>query len=383
MIERYEYSLIIESLRRFPAVGVLGARQTGKTTIAKLIAENPGFEYLDLENPSHLSRLADPVMYFESRKNNTVILDETQRMPELFPVIRSMIDRNPEQMGQFLLLGSASPDLLRQSSESLAGRIIYHELHPLSLRELESVEVSMHWLRGGFPRAFLGGNDESCMEWLESFIRTFLERDLGQLNYRLPAMQMRRFWTMLAHCQGQLFNSSRLASSLAVSSPTTSRWLDVLCDTYMVRQLQPWFANAGKRLVKSSKVYLRDSGIVHRLLGIENHDELLSHPVCGSSWEGYVIEQISSVIPRRTEMYHYRTKNGAEIDLLLKVPGHNKLIAVEIKRSSAPRVERGFWNAFNDLECERGFVVYPGDESWPVGQGVMALPVKQLEKICE
>lgn len=381
MIERYKYSSIVESLTSFPVVGVLGARQTGKTTLAKLIVKSSDAEYLDLENPRHLARLADPVMYFESRQSSMIILDETQRMPELFPVIRSIVDSDPERKGRFLLLGSASPMLLRQSSESLAGRIIYHELYPFNIKELGDVNFCSHWLRGGFPRAFLAEDDDSCMAWLETFIQTFLERDLGQLNYRLSSVQMRRFWTMLAHCQGQLFNASRLASSLAVSSPTTRRWLDVLLDTYMIRELQPWFSNTGKRLVKSSKVYLRDSGVVHRLLGIESIEELLSHPVCGASWEGYVIEQISGIMPHRTEMYHYRSKNGAEIDLLLKVPGQAKLVAVEIKRSSAPKLERGFWNAFQDLDCGIGYVVYPGEDIWPVGQGVETLPVTQLERI--
>jgi len=380
MVKRKEYDALIDSLENYPVVGLLGARQTGKTTLAKQVAKKCGAIYLDLENPQHQARLSDPVMFLEQQHGTLCILDETQRMPEIFPVLRALVDRDNSN-GKFMLLGSASPELLRQASESLAGRIRYHEMLPFCIDELPGVDIDTHWLRGGFPRSFLSSTDKYAMDWLESFIKTFLERDLNVLNFRISAVQMRRFWTMLAHCQGQLFNASRLAGSLAVSSPTVQRWLDILCDTYMVHQLMPWHSNTSKRLVKSPKVYLRDSGIVHRLLGIESIENLLSHPVCGLSWEGYVIEQIAAVMPFRTEMYHYRTSNGAEIDLLLKIPGHTALRAVEIKRSSAPSLERGFWSSFKELKCERGFVVYPGEEIWPVGEGVVTLPVTEIDKI--
>jgi predicted AAA+ superfamily ATPase len=219
------------------------------------------------------------------------------------------------------------------------------------------------------------------MDWLETFVRTFLESDLGTLQLSLPPTQLRRFWTMLAHTQGQLFNASRMATSLSVTSPTTRRWLDILTETFMVRQLQPWIPNIGKRIVKTPKTYLNDSGIVHRLLGIDTFDQLISHPVCGYSWEGFVIEQISSLMPFRTELYHYRTHGGCEIDLLLKIPGTDGLTAVEVKRSLSPKLERGFWGALEDTQCERAFVVYPGSESWPLSDKVMTLPVTQLETI--
>jgi predicted AAA+ superfamily ATPase len=296
-------------------------------------------------------------------------------------VLRALIDEH-RVPGRFLLLGSASPSLLRQCSESLAGRIRYHELHPFSLSEtLATTTLDTLWLRGGFPPAVLADSGSDAMDWLETFIRTFLERDLSIMDLSLPAIQLRRFWTMLAHSQGQLFNASRLASSLSVSSPTTRRWLDVLTDTFMVRQLQPWIANTGKRMVRTPKTYLADSGIAHRLLGIETHDQLISHPVCGHSWEGFVIEQIAALMPFRTELYHYRTHGGAEIDLLLRIPGHDNLTAIEIKRSLSPKPERGFWNAMEDVACKKGYVVYPGAESWPLSETVETLPIEKLATI--
>ena len=236
-------------------------------------------------------------------------------------------------------------------------------------------------VRGGFPSSALASSDSKAMDWLETFIRTFLERDLNDLNFSLPTVQLRRFWTMLAHSQGQQFNASRFALSLGVTDKTVRRWLDVFTDTFMVRQLQPWLPNIGKRLIKTPKTYISDSGLVHRLLAIDTQDQLRSHPICGHSWEGFVIQQIASIMPFRTELYHYRTRSGAEIDLLLKLPGRSQLTAVEIKRSLAPKPSRGFWNAMEDTECDRAFIMYPGADSWPISENVTALPLTQLATI--
>ncbi len=384
MITRYEEQEIRESLSDFPAVGILGPRQVGKTTLAKQISKHfPDSIYLDFENPDHLARVEDPTITLRPLQNQLVILDEIQRRPELFPVLRALIDEN-RIPGRFLILGSASPDLLKQSSESLAGRIRYHELQPLNLFESkEKVPPDTLWLRGGFPSAALAPSDAKSMVWLETFIRTFLERDLNDLDFSLPGIQLRRFWTMLAHCQGQQFNASRLGLSLGVTDKTVRNWLDVLTGTFMVHQLLPWIPNIGKQIVKAPKTYIADSGLVHRLLGISTMDQLLSHPICGHSWEGFVIQQIISMMPFMTELYTYRTKGGAEIDLLLKLPGRHQLTAVEIKRSFAPRVQRGFWNAMEDTECDRAFVVYPGEDSWPIAENVNTLPLTQLPLIFE
>lgn len=382
MFDRQEEPRLRRSLEIFPAVGILGPRQVGKTTLAKQLGTYyPDCVYLDLENPEHLARLSDPVLYLRSFQGRLCILDEVQCLPELFPILRALIDEK-RQPGRFLILGSASPQLLKQSSESLAGRIRYHKLSPLSVQEISpALTIDPLWLRGGFPPALLSETDSDAMDWLESFVRTFLERDLSVLNISLPSVQLRRFWTMLAHCQGQLFNASRLATALSVSSTTTRRWLDVLSDTYMVRQLQPWTMNTGKRVVKTPKSYISDSGIVHRLLGIDTLDQLLSHPVCGHSWEGFVIEQIASAMPYRTELFHYRTRGGAEIDLLLRIPGNDQLVAVEIKRSLSPKLQRGFWNAMEDAQCHQAYIVYPGDVSWPIAENVRTLPITEVRDI--
>lgn len=384
MITRQEELRIRDSLSDFPAVGILGPRQVGKTTLAKqLETVFPESVYFDFENPDVLARMSNPTLFLRPLQDRLVVLDEVQRAPELFPVLRSLIDEN-RISGRFLLLGSASPDLLKQSSESLAGRVRYHELQPFNLFELSgSVSEDRLWLRGGFPSSVLAHSDSKSMDWLEMFIRTFLERDLNELNFSLPSVQLRRFWTMLAHSQGQQFNASRFALSLGVTDKTVRRWLDVFTDTFMVRQLQPWLPNIGKRLMKMPKTYVSDSGLVHRLLGIDTQDQLLSHPVCGHSWEGFVIQQVAAMMPFRTELYHYRTRSGAEIDLLLKLPGRSQLTAIEIKRSLSPKLARGFWNAMEDTECDRAFVIYPGNDSWPIAENVNTLPITMLPTIFE
>lgn len=384
MIHRHEGVEIKASLENFPVVGILGPRQVGKTTLAKQLGTlYPDSVYFDFENPDHLVRMSNPTLFLRPLQDQLVILDEVQRAPELFPALRALIDEN-RVPGRFLVLGSASPDLLKQSSESLAGRIRYHELQPFDLFETSGeLSVDTLWFRGGFPSSVLASDDLSAMEWVETFVRTFLERDLNDLNFSLPTVQLRRFWTMLAHSQGQQFNASRFGTSLGVSDRTVRRWLDVLTDTFMVRQIQPWLPNIGKRVVKAPKIYLSDSGIVHRLLGIGSMDELLFNPIYGHSWEGFVLQQIMSLMPFLAEIYHYRTHRGAEIDLLLKLPGRSQLTAVEIKRSLAPKPERGFWNAMEDTECDRAFIVYPGEDAWPVAENVNALPLAQLKTIFE
>jgi len=351
----------------------------GKTTLARQVARSLGKAaiYLDLERPSDLVKLSDPELYLERHASSLVILDEIQRVPGLFPVLRSLVDAK-RRPGRFLVLGSASPALVQGASESLAGRIAYLELSPLHASEVAVRKRDQLWLRGGFPDSFLKANDQASFRWREAFVQTFLERDIPALGLRLPVAQLRRFWQMLAHGHGQLWNASSLAAGLGLSAPTVRRYLDLLQDTFMVRQLQPYSANLGKRLVKSPKIYLRDSGLLHALLGIESMEDLLGHPVVGASWEGWVIEQVLSAIPSTWRPSFYRTSAGAEVDLVLERPGRRRPLALEIKRSLAPAPSRGFWNALEDLGAE-GWVIYPGKESYPLGKGVHVLPVGGLE----
>lgn len=383
MIRRTLQDTVARSLKAYPVVGILGSRQVGKTTLAKMIKDKarPDAVYLDLELPSDWNKLQDPELYLEQFEKQLVIIDEIQRMPALFPLLRALVDKN-RVPGRFLILGSASPALIRHSSESLAGRFIYHELSPFGLFEIGPGRFQKLFLRGGYPGSFLADTDEAGFAWLQSFIRTYLETDIPQLGIHIPAAQLRRFWTMLAHSHGQLWNASRIASSLGVSAPTVRRYLDILEDTFIVRQLQPFHANLNKRLIKSPKVYLRDSGILHALLGTGSMDLLQGHPVLGSSWEGFVIEQLISLLPEHRGSYFYRTGAGAEIDFLF-FDQKNTPVAVEVKYSLSPSPERGFWNAYEDLSCKRGFVVYPGKERYPIGKNVFALPVTDLRRIIE
>jgi uncharacterized protein len=384
MIRRSLETILEESLRKFPVAGLIGSRQVGKTTLAKKLLRDLPLKsvYLDLERPSDLAKLGEPELYLESHCDSLVILDEIQRKPDLSPLIRSLVDSD-RRPGRFLILGSASPHLIRQSSESLAGRIVYHELPPLSLSEIgfDRDNTNKIWVRGGYPNSLLAQTEEDSIEWREAFIQTHLERDIPNLGVRTPAHTLRRFWTMLAHFHGQLWNASKVAASLGVSAPSVRNYLDVLQDTFMVRQLPPHHPNVKKRLVKSPKYYLRDSGILHSLLGIRNRDDLLGHPSAGASWEGCAIEQILSLVPRDWRSAFYRTSAGAEIDLLVQAPGRTPPLAVEIKLSLEPKPSRGFWSALSDLGEARGFVVYPGDEFYPVGKGVYALPVQQLDRV--
>ena len=380
MFERRCKQRILQYLRETPAVALLGPRQIGKTTLARdIAAETPDSVYLDLEDPRDAARLADPGRYLELHAQRLVILDEIQRMPDLFRVLRGQIDerrRQGRRSWQFLLLGSASDALLRQSSESLAGRIVYEDLPGLDALEVGAEHETL-WVRGGFPDAFTARSDAASARWRLNFVRTYLERDIPQFGVRVPAETLRRFWTMLAHRQGGLLNASELARSLDVSVPAVTRYVDLLSDLMLVRRLPPYFANVGKRLVKTPKVYLRDSGILHSLLGLGSLDDVLSHPVVGPSWEGFVIENLIAASPFGTDAWFYRTRAGAEIDLLLLLPDR-RLWAIEVKRSAAPKAARGFELAASDLEAAERFVVHPGREPFPLSETTTAIPLTHL-----
>lgn len=384
MIERQITRQIIESLKNFPVVGILGPRQVGKTTLAKEILRrhSKAAIYLDLERASDRVKFERAELFLEKHSDTLVILDEVQRMPELFPLMRALVD-SKNKNGRFLVLGSASPDLSRQAAESLAGRIYYHHLSPLLMSEVGAkvAKIERLWSRGGYPRSFLAENDEASFRWREAFIQTHLERDIPSLGIHIPVSTLMRFWQMLAHCHGQLWNASRIAGSLGISPPTARHYLDILQDTFMVRQLQPFHPNLGKRLVKSPKIYLCDSGLHHSLLGITSYTTLLGHPAAGSSWEGWVIEQIVNMIPTHWRTYFYRTSAGAELDLVIQPTIGQPLIAVEIKFSLEPRPTKGFWSACDDLNPKAGFVVYPGNETYPLAETIIALPIGEVEKI--
>ena len=342
-------------LKMSPAVVLLGPRQCGKTTLARELAVKSKSTYFDLENPVDLARLSEPMTALEPLRG-LIVIDEVQRHPDLFPVLRVLLDRKPAR-ARFLVLGSASPELLRQSSETLAGRIAIVEMGGFMLEELESPDFNRLWLRGGFPRSFLARSEAASTTWREDFIRTFLERDLAQLGVRVPSGTMRRFWTMTAHYSGGIWNSSEIGRSLGEAHTTVKRHLEALSGALVVRVLQPWYANVGKRLVKSPKVYIRDSGLLHTLLGIGERGQLEGHPVVGGSWEGFVIEQLLGRLPNANP-YYWRTQAGAELDLLLFLKGRR--IGIEIKRADAPTMTPSMVSALSDLELHRLLVIYPG-----------------------
>ncbi len=379
MILRRRSQIVRARLDQFPVVAVLGPRQAGKTTLASTISQERVGLYLDLEDTSDREKLTESALYLSGYQEDLVIIDEVQRAPELFQTLRVLIDKGHRQ-GRFLLLGPASIDLLRQSGESLAGRIAHVELGPFNVLEVGDDEGEQLWVRGGFPDSFLAESDEASTVWRESLVRTYLERDIPQLGPRVPAETLRRFWTMLAHLQGGILNASQIARSLAVDGKTVARYLDLLVDLRLVRRLPPFHANVSKRLVKSPKVYVRDSGIVHTLLGLDDRDAVLGHPVAGGSWEGFVLENLLGVAPGRVQSPYYRTIAGAEIDLVLQIPG-GALWAVEIKRGLAPRLDRGFHHAREDLEPDRSFVVYPGIERYPKGDGVEVIGLAELASL--
>ena len=384
MIERHLHKTVLDRLELFPAVALLGPRQVGKTTLAEHIASACPSVYLDLESPSDRSKLADPTRYLQEHEDKLVVLDEVHRVPELFQTLRGLIDkgrRRGHKTGRFLLLGSASMDLLRQSGESLAGRIAYVELPPLGVLEVAEAERERLWVRGGFPDSFLADDDRHSMLWRDYFIKTYLERDIPDLGPRIPAETLHRFWTMLAHCQGGVFNAAQIARSLAVDGKTVARYLDLMVDLLLVRRLRPFHANVGKRLVRSPKVYVRDSGVTHALLGIADREALFGHPVSGTSWEGFVIENLIAAVPDRTLASFYRTSAGAEIDLVLEFPGLTEKWAIEIKSTLSAKPTKGFYNALKDIQPDKTFVVYAGDERYPVSEGVEAISVAEMAQM--
>ena len=363
-----------------PAVALLGPRQVGKTTLAQDLGEGRDSLYLDLESDADRAKLSDPELYLVAHEDKLVILDEVQRMPGLFQNLRGLIDRGRRKglrSGRFLLLGSASIDLLRQSGETLAGRIAYAELAPLDALEVGPTDLDRLWLRGGFPDSFLAKDDPASLRWRRDFIRTYLERDIPALGPRIAAETLRRFWTMLAHRQSALSNAADLGRALGVDGKTVASYLDLLVDLMLVRRLEPWHANIGKRLVRSPRIYVRDTGILHALLGLGTLDDLLGHPVAGASWEGLVIETAHATMPDGTEAQFYRSGAGAEVDLVLTLPGGG-CWAIEVKRSLAPKVERGFHHACEDLQPERRIVVYPGGEAFPLPNGIEVMSLRQF-----
>ncbi|MEA5424557.1 ATP-binding protein [Synechococcus sp. CCY9202] len=365
---------------RFPAVALLGPRQVGKSTLARQIALQHEALMLDLESPADRAKLQEPELFLSHYPDRLLILDEVQRLPGLFEVLRGVIDANRyggRRSGQFFLLGSASVELIRQSSESLAGRICYLELSGLSVLELGAAASERLWIRGGFPDSVQASDDASSSIWREQFIRTCLERDIPQLGPRIPAETLRRFWTMLAHHQGGLLNAAALGRALGVDGKTIRHYLDLLVDLLLVRQLQPLVANAGKRLVKAPKVYVRDSGLVHTLLGLDSAEAVLGHPVAGASWEGFVIETLLTVMPQRCQAFFYRTAGGAEMDLVIDHPGGERW-AIEVKRSLTPTLSRGFHQAQADLNPRQSFVVIPREGRFPLAPGVDAVGLAEL-----
>jgi predicted AAA+ superfamily ATPase len=381
MLPRRLLPEITTALAEAPAAALLGPRQVGKTTLALEIAGTRPSVYLDLESESDRAKLSEPELYLAQHEDKLVILDEIQRTPQLFRTLRGLIDagrRRGRGKGRFLVLGSASIDLLRQSSESLAGRIRYLELAPLDAGEVGGKRLDALWLRGGFPESLLAGSDAASLRWRTDFIRTYLERDIPQLGPRIPAETLRRLWTMLAHQQGGLLNAAALARALAVDGKTVASYLDLLVDLLLVRRLAPWHGNVKKRLVKSPKVYVRDSGLVHALLGLADREALWAHPVAGASWEGLAIESLIAAAPSGAEAHFFRTATGAEIDLLLKLPGRRKPWAIEIKRGLAPKLEAGFHAACETIRPERRLVAYSGAERFPLSEGVAAVSLVGL-----
>lgn len=367
-------------LEHSPAVVLTGPRQVGKTTMAMAISKGRTAVYVDLESEADRARVAEPELYFADHANELVVLDEIQRAPGIFEALRGTIDRGRREgqgVGRFLLLGSAAIELLAQSGETLAGRVAFAELAPLDVTEVGSDRLDQLWVRGGFPESFLATDDTASLRWRRDFIRTYLERDIPQLGPRIPAETLRRLWTMLAHQQGGLLNAAQIARGLGVSGTTVGHYLDLMVDLLLVRRLPPRLANVGKRMVRSPKVYVRDSGLVHSLLGLADKEAILGHPVAGGSWEGLVVENLTAVAGDRAEASFYRTSGGAEIDLVLTW-NDGREWAVEIKRSLAPKLERGMRSALTDLRPERSFIVYPGNERYRLGAGVEAIDLATL-----
>ena len=380
MIHRQLSETLRIRLRQTPVVALLGSRQVGKTTLARELESEKASHYLDLERPSDLAKLTDPELYLGRFADRLVILDEIQRVPDLFPVLRSLVDerrRTGDKSAQFLILGSASPELLQQSSETLAGRISYLELSPLNLTELERGAQDIHWFRGGYPDSYLADGDQASTRWCEDFITSYVERYLPQLGITATPVLLRRFCSMLAHQQGATLNLGKMAGSLGIDGKTARHYLDLLEGLYLVRSIPPWSRNAGKRLVKSPKVYWRDSGILHTLAGLHDLEQVLGHPLCGQSWEGYCLEQIITRLPKGTTFSHYRTHAGAEVDLVLETAA-GEATAIEIKRTLSPKLTPGLIESMKTLAANRGSIIIPEGDPFPLSEAVTARPLREF-----
>lgn len=381
MIKRFIEPDLIELLDEFPAIAIVGPRQVGKTTLIKTLEKRLSKQviYLDLENPRDENKLADPVLFFENNQDKCIVLDEIQRRKDLFPILRSMIDQH-RVPARFIVLGSASPELIRDSSESLAGRIFYKELTPFHLTELgDTFDYKTSFIRGGFPNSILASSDKMSWFWRESFIQTYVERDLPLLGLPLEPIEARRLLRMIAHLQGQLLNYNTLSKSMGVSSPTIKRYVQFLEHAFLVELLEPFSGNSIKRIIKSPKVYVRDTGILNYLLGIKNYNDLLAHPNAGGIWEGFILQQIQSVLPLNTDICFYRTNHGAEIDVVL-TSSNQKRIGVEIKLSSSPKLSKGNYEAMNDLQLDFLYVIIPTEDSYLLKENIQVLGIKEFLK---
>jgi uncharacterized protein len=377
MIQRRLTSILEDRLSQVPVVALLGSRQVGKTTLAIDLNVGKPSHYLDLERPSDIAKLADPELYLGRFADHLVILDEVQRLPGLFPVLRSLVDerrRSGERSAQFLILGSASPELLQQSAETLAGRISYLELDPLNLTELGPAKtvINRHWFRGGYPDSYLATDDAAAIQWCQDFITSYVERYLPQLGITAPPLLLRRLCSMLAHQQGATLNLSKMAGSLGIDGKTARHYLDLLQGLYLLRSIPAWSRNAGKRLVKAPKVYWRDAGLLHALAGLHDLEQVMGHPLCGHSWEGYCIEQIVTRLPRGTTFSHYRTHAGAEVDLVVEYPS-GEIVALEIKRTLAPKLTAGLVTSMETLQATTGYFIIPQGETFPLSPSVTAI----------
>ena len=376
MVPRKRYlSSVEQALKRNPIVALFGPRQSGKTTLARQLLDEASANYFDLENPVEAALLEQPMTALENLKG-LVVLDEAQRQPGIFPVLRVLADRN-EARAKFLVLGSASPELARQASESLAGRVEIIEIRGFDLEELTPNKMDRLWMRGGFPKSFLAGSEADSVSWRENFIRTFLERDLGLLNIGISPVALRRFWTMVSHYHGQIWNGNEIAASLGVAPNTAKAYLDALEETFMIRRLQPWFENVGKRLVKTPKIYMRDSGIFHSLQHIHNKKSLLTHPKLGASWEGFALEEALRIFQPRAA-YFYSIHSGSELDLFFFFNG--KRIGIEFKRVDAPKTSRSMRIVMEDLKLDMLYVIYPGSRSFALDDKIQALPLTDVRK---
>ncbi len=371
MISRFVTGSLLETLDYFPVTGIIGPRQVGKTTLVKYLVKEFKKEsvYLDIENPEDFAKLADPVLFFERNRDRCVVLDEIQRMPQLFPILRSMIDKHRVN-ARFIILGSASPDLIRDSSESLAGRIAYEELTPFNITEIaDRKDIYYHWFTGGFPDAFLAPGGSIRKKWFSNFVMTYIERDLPMLGLNISRDIIRKLWTMIAHVHGNVLNMNSLGRSLEVSSTTIKKYLSFFEEAFLIRQLFPYAANVKKRLTKSPKIYIRDSGILHHLLNIHEFESLESNPVLGHSWEGYVIEQIAQKLDPGTQCFFYRTHEGAECDLVLE-RGGRPVTGIEIKYTSSPKLTRGINQAFHDINADRNYIITPGTDDYLIDEKI-------------